>query len=593
MLDLTLAPDPGMFNGLSPALPVIVAGILCGLIPDRFAAARKALMIAAPIVALAFIWAPEFGVYGVYGVAGFELTTMRIDGLSRIFGLVFILAILLNGVYALHDRSRLQDSSALIYGGAAIGAVFAGDLITLFIFWELLAISSVFLIWARGTPSAVNAGLRYLAIHVASGVLLLAGTIAVWADTGSFAFGVMTSGDEIQTFFDPTTLGGALILLAFGIKCAFPFLHNWLQDAYPKATVVGAVVLSAFTTKVAVYALARGFAGYEPLIYIGAVMTVFPVFFAVIENDLRRVLSYSINNQLGFMVCGIGVGSTLALNGAAAHAFADVIFKGLLFMSMGAVLYRVGTTRATELGGLFKSMPFTALFCIIGAMSISAFPLFSAFVTKSMILAALAEEHYWLPWLMLLFASAGVLEHAGIKIPYFAFFAHDSGRRPREAPTNMLIAMGVAAFFCVYIGVFPGFLYGMLPYSQDVAPYSPYTTEHVVLQMQLVLAAVFAFAFLMRIGVYPPEKRLVILDFDWIYRKFGWGVVHWGTAIGGRALAHFSNAVRRLAEDADRRMHSVFSPAGALNRAVPNGVLAIWTALILGAALLVTFLAPL
>jgi len=318
---LVNATNAGLLHQITPAVPVLVAGVLAALIPNHFV--RKALMLVAPVVAVV-LWAiADVGLYGVIDVAGFELQTYRFDGLARVFGLVFIFATFLNGLFSLHERSHLQDAAALLYAGAGIGAVFAGDLLTLFIFWELAALTSVFLIWARGTKASTNAGLRYLAIHVTSGVLLLAGTVFIYSSTGSLTFNAL----------DPRTLGGGLILLAFGIKCAFPFLHNWLQDAYPKATITGAVVLSAFTTKMAIYALARGYAGYEPLIYIGAAMTIFPVFFAVIENDLRRVLSFSINNQLGFMVCGVGLagatvaGGHLALNGVAAHAFADVIFK--------------------------------------------------------------------------------------------------------------------------------------------------------------------------------------------------------------------------------------------------------------------------
>lgn len=588
------AAGASLFGTLTPAAPVIAAGALAAVIPVH--GARKALALIAPLLAGALWYAGSLDTTsGAVEVAGLTLETFRYDSLSRIFGLIFIIATFLNGIYALHERSRLTDAAALIYAGAAIGAVFAGDLVTLFIFWELTAISSVFLIWARGTSGAVAAGMRYLAIHVASGVLLLAGAVIVAGETGSWSFGAYAAAPagehaRMHPFFDPRTLGGALILLAFGIKAAFPLLHNWLQDAYPKATATGAVILSAFTTKLAIYALARGFAGFEPLIYIGAVMTVFPVFFAVIENDLRRVLAYSLNNQLGFMVCGVGIGTALSINGAAAHAFVHIIYKALLFMSMGAVMMRVGSTRATDLGGLFRTMPFTAVFCIIGAMSISAFPLFSGFVAKSMILSAAAHEHMWVVWLMLLFASAGVLEHSGIKIPYFAFFAHDSRRRPKEAPFNMLVAMGIAAGLCVFIGVAPGFLYTFLPWSMAEA-YAPYTLSHTLTQMQLLVAATFAFALLMRLGVYPPERRAVILDFDWVYRRLGYDLARWGDAVFARLAGHARVGLGALSRAIDHRMHAIFSPAGALNRAVPNGVLAVWTALILGAALLLVYVA--
>jgi multicomponent Na+:H+ antiporter subunit D len=575
--------DVAWLGQLTPAAPILLAGALAALTPSHLA--RKALMLAAPAVALLLWLQASYGAFGALDVIGFELVTFRYDGLSRVFGLVFVIACFLNGIYALHHRSRLEDAAALIYAGAGLGAVFAGDLITLFVFWELAALSSVFLIWARGTTASTAAGLRYLAIHVGSGVLLLSGVALHYVATESIMF----------TTLDPGTPGGALILLSFGIKCAFPFLHNWLQDAYPKATVTGAVVLSAFTTKMAVYALARGYAGFEPLIYVGAVMTLFPVYFAVIENDLRRVLSFSINNQLGFMVCGVGlagtgvVGGELALNGVAAHAFADVIFKGLLFMSMGAVLYRTGTAKASELGGLYKTMPFTALFCMIGAASISALPLFSAFVTKSLILAAAAEQGRWLVWLMLLFASAGVLEHAGIKIPFFAFFAHDSGRRPAEAPGNMLWAMFIAAVLCIYIGVRPDALYGLLPHDMN---YRPYTFDHVITQSQLVLAATFAFVLLYRFGFYPPERRVTILDFDWVYRRAGTSLFAWFGAVAVLMAVRAQALLSDLASRIDRRLHELFSPAGAVSRAIPAGALAVWTVLLLGAAILVAYLSP-
>jgi multicomponent Na+:H+ antiporter subunit D len=324
--------------------------------------------------------------------------------------------------------------------------------------------------------------------------------------------------------------GGMLILIAVGIKCAFPVLHAWLIDTYPEATVVGAVALSAFTTKLAVYVLARGFPGTEALVWVGVIMTVFPIFYAVIENDLRRVLAYSMINQLGFMVVGVGIGGELGINGATAHAVADMVFKGLLFMAMGAVLMRTGTVNGTDLGGLYKSMPQTAALCIVGAASISAFPLFSGFATKSVIMEGVAQDHRLLVWLLLLFASAGVFHHAGIKIPYFAFFAHDRGHRVAEAPLNMRVAMAMAALICIGIGVAPDLLYGILPYDMG---YVPYTAAHVINQLQLLLLASLAFTLLIRTGLYPPELRSTNIDVDAVYRRAlptGWRMLSAATA---------------------------------------------------------------
>ncbi len=576
---------------VSPAWPVIIGGLIAAAVPNHYV--RKGLAILAPLLA-GFLWfnVPS-GVHtgGIIEIAGFTLETFRYDGLSRIWGLIFIIAGFINAIYGLHEKDRVADAAGLIYAGAGLGAVFSGDLLSLFFFWELTAISSVFLIWGARNSAAYKAGLRYLAIHVLSGVMLLAGAVIHAADTGSWAF-----DDSLSI----ETLGGMLIFLAFGIKCAFPFMHNWLQDAYPKATVTGAVVLSAFTTKLAVYALARGYAGTEVLIWIGAVMTAFPVFFAVVENDLRKVLSYSLNNQLGFMVVGVGVGTELAINGAAAHAFVHIIYKALLFMSMGAVLHRVGTVKASELGGLFKSMPATAIFCIIGAASISAFPLFSGFVAKAMTLAAVAHEHHYVVWFILLFASAGVLEHSGIKIPYFAFFSHDRGHRVREAPVNMLMAMGVAALICLYLGWpdmfgIPGgyrALYNLTPFPEVANEYPMWTFDHVVGQMQLLMAALFAFAFLVRMKWYPDEKRSVNLDTDWVYRRFLDGAVRWGHAMFGRLWASIGNVLDAARGRMGTRLFAAFSPMGALSRDIPSGLLAIWTSALLAIVLLIAYLAP-
>ncbi len=553
---------------LTPAFVYLIGALITPLLPQG--PVRGLFLLAVPLVGLATFIGLDFGNYGQVPLLGYTLGLFRLDALSYVFGLIFSLAGFLSLLYAWHVRDTTQQIASLLYAGAGIGAVFAADLITLFIYWELTAVTSVFLIWARKTEGAFHTGLRYLIIQVGSGVVLLAGVIFYYHETGSLAFEAMTLAST----------GTLLIFLAFGVKCAFPLLHNWLQDAYPAATITGTVVLSAFTTKLAVYALARGFAGTEILIYIGAVMTLFPVFFAAIENNLRRVLAYSLNNQLGFMVVGIGVGTPLALNGTVAHAFCHILYKALLFMSVGAVMYRTGTAKASELGGLYKSMPLTMVFCVVGAASISAFPLFSGFVSKSLILSGSADAGHWLVWGVLVIASVGVLEHSGIKIPYFTFFAHDGGHRVEEAPTHMLLAMGLTAFLCVGIGVFPAPLYAILPYG---ASYDPYTLTHVVTQLQLLLFAMLAFCVLIRKGLYPAEIRAVNIDFDWLYRKLLPGVIRSGAAtlkpLFDSVLGKPGHALQ------DRTMHHLQDaysrPHGVLIRDWPIGSMVLWVALLL------------
>jgi len=563
-----------MIDGLSPALTLIVGAILAPLLGGRV---RAAYLMVLPVIGLWQTIGLEPGAGGQMALFGQTLVTLRVDKLSLLFGYIFNIAAFLCALYAWHVRDGVQQVSGMVYAGAGIGAVFAGDLITLFIFWELTAIASVFLIWASRNERAYRAGMRYLVIQVGSGVILLGGLLVRYQETGSIAFEHMGLDG----------LGSYLILLAFGIKCAFPLLHNWLQDSYPESTVTGTVFLSAFTTKLAVYALARGYAGVEILMWIGAVMTVFPVFFAVIENDLRRVLAYSLNNQLGFMVAGIGVGTQLAIDGAVAHAFVHILYKALLFMSMGAVLFRAGTIKASELGGLYKSMPWTAGFCIVGSASISAFPLFSGFIAKALTMTAVAQDGHIVAWLMLLFASAGVLDHSGIKIPFFSFFAHDSGIRTKEAPPNMLLAMGITAFLCIAIGVYPDPLYVLLPYPVD---YAPYTVAHTITQLQLLLFAMLGFAVLMRTGLYPPELRSTNLDFDWVYRRGLPSIIRFVrcgyAAVADRLAAAVERGLQRLLVV----IFHYHGPQGLLARTWPIGGGAVLVLAMLGGFLLIYFI---
>lgn len=499
--------DLRMFE-IAPFIPFFVAAALVLVLRGR---ARALVSIAVPILGLANLWLLGSGSFGQYSILDFDLLLFKADRLSLLFGYLFHIAALISVIYALHVRDTLQQVASLLYAGSALGAVFAGDLLTLFIFWELLALTSVFLVWARRTGRAYVAGLRYFTLHILSGLLLLGGMVFYGQANGTLEFGRigLEGGPDGSPY-------GWMIFIAFGIKCAFPFFHNWLTDAYPESTPTGTVFLSAFTTKVAVYALARAYPGTELLVYIGATMACFPIFYAVIENDLRRVLAYSLINQLGFMVVGIGIGTSLAINGAVAHAFNDVIFKGLLFMSMGAVLHVTGKINGSELGGLYKKMPKTTVLCIIGAASISAFPLFSGFVSKSMVMsAAIKNGHDWV-WLILLFASAGVFHHAGIKIPYFAFFAHDAKLPAREPPANMLVAMSIAAALCLTVGIYPQALYSLLPYEMS---YTPYDVTHVLTQLQLLFFSALAFVWLNLRHLYPPELPSVNLDVEWIYRR--------------------------------------------------------------------------
>ena len=498
-----------MINSFPPGLVMFLGAFLVPFFPHIY---RQFYMLFLVFLSASALFSAE-GSHLIIQLQDIEFILHHSDNLSFPFAIVFHIAAFLVIIYGSHIKDWKEQLAILSYSGAAIAALHAGDLFTLFLWWEATAFTSVILIFCGKTYRAYKSAIRYIVIQVGSGILLLSGAILLFQN----------SNEAIFQELDINSTAGLLVFIAFGIKAAFPFFNGWLQDSYPEASEVGTVALSAFTTKLAIYALARSFAGVEILIYIGALMTFFPIFFAVIENDLRRVLAFSLNNQLGFMVVAIGIGTELAINGAVAHAFAHIIYKGLLFMSMGAVLYRVGTCKASELGGLFKYMPITAVCSIVGAVSISAFPLFSGFVAKSLIMSSLGYEGLTFIYFMLLFASAGVLHHSGIKIPFFAFFAHDSGLKPKEAPMNMIAAMLLSSLLCILIGIFPSQFYQILPYNTY---YQPYDFSHVISQLQLLMFAVFAFICLWHFKIYPPELNSTVLNSDWFYRVLFYKIIN-------------------------------------------------------------------
>ncbi len=491
-----------------PGLLLILGAWVVPFLKGRL---KRAAMLILPAAALAACVRMSPGTYGEASFLGQELVFGRVDELSLVFSYVFSIMALLGMIYSLHVDDDYQHVAALTYAGGALGVTFAGDFLSLYIFWELMAVSSALLVWWRREASAVAAGFRYFLVHVVGGLFLLAGIVLHWSQTGSLAFG------DMGAFSDSTAWG--LILVAFLLNAAVPPLGAWLPDAYPEATVTGAVFMTAFTTKSAVYVLIRGFAGTELLVWLGAAMAVYGVVYAVLENDARRLLAYHIVSQVGYMVCGVGIGTALAVNGASAHAFAHILYKALLFMGAGAVLQMTGLRKLSEMGGLYKTMPVTLGLYMIGAFAISAVPLFSGFVSKSMVVSAAGEEHWTAAFLLLTLASAGTFLHTGLKLPYYMFFGKDSGVRAQEPPRNMLVAMGLAAAACVLIGVFPGLLYQHLP---NAVVYVPYTLEHVT--STLGMLGFTALGFFLLLKHLDPEPTISI-DTDWFYRRGSAGIL--------------------------------------------------------------------
>ncbi len=493
-----------------PSLVLLAGGLLLPLVPS---AAKKAWLLLVPLLTFASIVLLPQGTHGVVSFLQFTLVFGRVDALSNVFAYIMGLMAVIGSLYGLHVKRDVEHIAAWTYVAGSIGAIYAGDLLTLFLFWELMAFSSVFLIWFRGREESLGAGFRYLLVHVAGGVSLLAGIILHYhANNGDLTFGLFDVAHP--------TPAAWLIVLGFILNAAVPPLHAWLPDAYGEATFNGSVFLCAFTTKTAVYALIRGFAGLDILVVLGVIMALYGVVYAVLENDSRRLLAYHIISQVGYMVAGVGLGTTLAINGACAHAFAHILYKGLLFMGCGSVLHMTGKSKFTDLGGLYQKMPWTFLFTLIGGLSISAFPLFSGFVSKSMIVQAGFEDHkLWVGFLLLL-ASAGTFLHTGLKVPYFIWFgknhcSKETWERAAEPPWNMMTAMAVTSFLCIFIGCYTPYLYRMLPYPVE---FEPYTAYHVSETLQILLFT--GLGFFLLIKKLEPEAK-ISLDLDWPYRMGG------------------------------------------------------------------------
>ena len=557
---------------ISPALILVVAALAIG--PAR-GHLRTAVVLLAPLLTLWAVWQVPDGVQDTVRFLSYEIEPVEGSPLRRLFATVFALMAFVGGLYAFRLAKWYELASAYAYAAGAVGVSFAGDLITLFVYWELMALFSTVVVWCGGTAAARAAGVRYAILHLLGGVVLKVGIEGYVVSTGSIQITPMLAHD----------FNSWMILCGILINVAAPPLSAWLADAYPESSPTGSVFLSAFTTKTAVLALILLFPGEPVLVGVGLFMVMYGIIYALLENDIRRILAYSIVNQVGFMVCAVGIGTQLALNGAAAHAFAHIIYKALLFMSAGVVIYRTGKHRCTDLGGLFRTMPLTTICCIIGALSISSFPLTSGFTTKSLISQAAANEGLLWVYMLLTAASAGVFLHAGIKFPWFVFFQRDSGLRPKDAPWNMALAMVIFSALCILLGVYPQWLYALLPYPLE---YQAYTAGKVVFYLQLLLFSGLAFFLLL-----PLMKRTetISLDFDWLWRVALPALVRGAGRLAGSAFDAAAGLAARIGNRLGARGRHLFGAEdtadgktyGVFARAWPIGTTALWIAVLLSA----------
>lgn len=473
-----------MDNFLQPGLIMIIAELSMLILPEIL---KKPVMIAAPLL------------------TGYAVITSGADKLTLMVGIIFSIIALIAALYNLHVKDRIELCVESVYAGSSISVVFATQWIGMIIFWELMAVASWLIVIVSRTEKATKAGFRYLLVHMLGGNLLLAGII-IKMSQGSMMIECLTGQQDIAYW---------LILAGVAVNAAIPPLNAWIADAYPESTMGGTVYMASYTTKVGVFCLIKLFAGTEFLLYFGVFMAVWGACMALIENDLRRLFSYHIISQLGYMVAALAIGGAGGIDGASAHLFNNILYKGTLFMCSGVLIAATGKRKISELGGLGKKMPLTASCFAIASMAIAGFPLLNGFVSKSVVMNTVAESGQHWAELLLMLASVGTLMSITLKINYFVFWGKSDNQLSvdeSQVPMNRKIAMVLGALGCVVTGVFPNIVYGITPFGTDG---HPFTVDHITQYVQLFAGAIIVFVMYLE-HMMPKEK--ITLDTDWFYR---------------------------------------------------------------------------
>lgn len=537
MLDGFFAENSLLGDFLQPGLILIIFGLLMLVVPEKI---RKAIVVLGPVLTVlaVLVWGSGTGV----------------DRLSMIFGIIFSLISLVAAIYNLHVRDGREQAVEAIYAGSSIGVVFSVHWIGMLVFWEMMAVASWLIVVASRTEAASKAGFRYLLVHMLGGNLLLAGIVIKLAQGSTLIEPLAGAGDAAY----------CLILAGVAVNAAIPPLNAWIADAYPESTMGGTVYMGSYTTKVGVFCLIKLFAGTELLLYFGVFMAVWGVCMALLENDLRRLLSYHIISQVGYMIASLAIGGETGIDGASAHAFNHILYKGTLLMCAGAVIKVTGKRKISQLGGLASKMPVTAICFLISSMAIAGFPLLNGFVSKSLIMNAAAESGFHWAELLLMLASIGTFMSVTLKINYFVFFGkeeHEQGQdrelsadiaeiSERTLPINMKIAMIIGATACIITGVLPNLVYGLTPYQTDG---HPFTADHVTQYIQLFAAA--AIAFVMYVKHMKPAQKIT-LDTDWFYRKPLKYAFLWSSALVDKTRLAVGNGLGAFFSRANEYLHN-------------------------------------
>ncbi|WP_281193950.1 Na(+)/H(+) antiporter subunit D [Halorubrum sp. F4] len=527
-------------TAIPPYLVVAVASLLVLALPRAIGHGLGALATAFVFAQAVLLDDGGTGAHLATTFLEFDVVFFNVDGFSLLMGVVVGFLATAAVLYAYgSDAPKWVTSLALIYVATTIGTIYAGDWLTLVFFWELMAVTSTLLVWQYG-GAAVRAGYRYALFHGTGGTILLAAVVVHFANAGTFLFSATSGIDPAATL---------LAAIGIGINCGFIFLHSWLPDTYPRPHVAASVFLSVFTTKTAVYVMYRAFPeGGMWLAYLGGFMAVYGAFFALLQYDPRRLLSYHIQAQVGYMLAGLGLATYVgefAVTGGFAHLFNNVLYKSLLFMAVGVVIYRTGLEDIREMGGLWRVMPVTFLVYVVGAASITAVPGFNGFISKGMVIDSAHEVHNYelllgegLLWWLLILGGVGTFM-SFIKLGYYVFFHGSASISPDDATPFQTAGMLLAAGACVFFGtpLTYGYLVELMPFTEVVKPeLHPYSTSHLTESAALLVAGFVGFFALKRpLGWLAHHMRDVdAVLFPAAFYAGRWSV--WGVTEGWAAV---------------------------------------------------------
>ena len=412
-------------------------------------------------------------------VAGYAIgIAIEVDGLGLLFGCIVSIMILMSALYSFKYMSKKDVLEKyyvlfLMLSGSVMGLVLTGDLFNMYVMIEIMTFAAVALTaFNNNANGALEAAFKYLVVGVMGSGFILLGTILIYSKLHTLNMAQIAT--LLPLNMDATTVFAfALLFAGFGVKAFIVPFHPVAADAHMSSPASFSMLFSGVVNKTGVYALIRltyllfqvmGLPQAQGLVvFLGTISMFIGVTMALTQHDFKRLLAFHSISQIGYMVTAIGLSTALGLTGGLFHLMNHALFKGLLFLSAGAIIYRTGTSDLDKLGGLSKKMPKTTILFLMGAFSISGLPPFNGFVSKWYIYQAIYDKagqtgNIFYAFVTIISVVVSVMTLASfVKVSQSVFF----GQLPKEyenikeTPTSMRVPMWIMAILCVVTGVIP------------------------------------------------------------------------------------------------------------------------------------------